>query len=939
MRHRYFKKIIVNSLLFTTSLPLVLTSCSKKTKSDDNKIIHHYFDFSPKLINYDGTEDEHNITSLVHAKNLLNTNGLNDNFLNALDQASENLSFYKKTNNEKYNSKMVDITPSLGQMEVYYLNGDCRNVRKEITFIVNEQMLEKINTIGDINKMIRVQSFDKQLITDNGKTMLKLLTNEIDDCISFWTIENGVETKIKKNEDVKKIQKIKINFSNKIPTNLNSNGFGGFLVTFDTFEVNKPTTIVIKLVNKEEYKFFGDKDFYNIELKNIFNNTLFVDKVGNESLGEYINKNWLVSENEEDWPNGMNFFSVFCIKKNVRNLIDRDKENLKLEKQIEYLKCSIEQYDKNKKELISCYLAKLAGKNYKDWDNFIKQFNDQKWKENEKDTKELISCYLAWLAHENYVNWDDFVEQFNDLNWIKKEENQLAIQNLANLLNCQDWKLSPEKIDELNEETINEAKRLINEYQKPIKELKSQINEREGKLPTLNKGDKDYDKVKNELISCYIARLADKKYIDWENFITQFDNKEWKENGKRQPTINSLIRLLNCSVDELNANKINDLGTKIINEAKRLINEYLEPIKKLKKQIKKLEDNIDWHKKNIPIIKKLSAQLNCSIEDVNANKINSLGKETIDNAQEFIRVYQNNLESLTKKIKDLENIDYQCEEDKKELIALHLSQLQLRDENYVNWESFIKQFDDQEWKESDKNKHIIECLTTLLNCTITELSSGKINGLDKKIIKKAQNLKWQLKSSPFDNFPIKKRQYYDNLSKYYCFKEKDHYWKNLKNTRERCLLWYKYNTIDVVGENNNTDDILLYQKYKDKECSYHLHFYSFFKFINEFNNHFSDPLEIIVKVIDKNNNEINIWANGNKPKFMSIENRFKKGDTSYEKINDNFCRYYNVSIPSISNINKNHTNEKQYPFYLVFTLKYKGVVFCDHKIEIRYINN
>ena len=281
-------------------LIFALTSCSKEIKKDN-----YLFNYIPKLINDDCTENEIDIISSTFAKNLLNENQcFNHNFLNQLDWTFGNLSFMKKKNKNDSNSEITDITASLGEMKVYYLNAEVGISKKEIVFTVNDSVLNEINTMNDLNKIVRFYFFTKELINNDGdKSSLKLIVNEENDQNFFWKLENNVETKIRKNEDIKKIKKIKIDFSNKIPTDLNSSGFGGFLVTFNTLSGKKPITIVIKFVNGKEYKFFGDKNFYHVRLKNIFDNTLFLDKIGNKSLIEYIDENWLANESGFDWTN------------------------------------------------------------------------------------------------------------------------------------------------------------------------------------------------------------------------------------------------------------------------------------------------------------------------------------------------------------------------------------------------------------------------------------------------------------------------------------------------------------------------------------------------------------------------------------------------------------------------------------------------------------
>ncbi len=486
---------------------------------------------------------------------------------------------------------------------------------------------------------------------------------------------------------------------------------------------------------------------------------------------------------------------------------------------------------KCKKQLISYYLFQLADKDHTNWDDFVKQFNDKTWKnvlgrslfteklaeeldcsiddldtnkinnldtdtidetkrlinkylepindfekkinelqdKNKEYEKQLISCYFAQLTDENYTDWDNFVQKFNNPTWKNSEESKPTIENLIGLLNCTIEELNTNKINSLDGETIDSIKESIDIYQKPIKELKSQINEREGKLPTLNKGDKDYDKVKNELISCYIARLADKKYIDWENFIKQFNDQTWKNSDKRQLTIKKLAEHLNCSIEQLDANKINGLDEETKSYARSLIKEYTDSLKDSNNKTTNLENSNDQYKKdqeklisfylvqladkdhtnwdnfvtqfdnptwkndtkNQPTIKKLVTLLKCSIEDLNANKINNLDTDTIDEAKRLIDKYLVPINDFEKKINELQDKNKEYE---KQLISCYLAQLTLTDKDYTNWEDFVQKFNNPTWKNSEENKPTIENLIGLLNCTIDDLDANKINSLDGETI-------------------------------------------------------------------------------------------------------------------------------------------------------------------------------------------------------------
>ena len=216
-------KFLIIGGLFSSSFALTFTStsCSKKNdvsnNRNDNNILHYLCNFTPKLINNDGTENKDNIISSTFAKNLINRyKCFNNNFLNELDQTFEKQLFIKKENKNYSNSEEKDITPSLGEVRIYYLNAKSKNVKKEIAFTINDNVLNKINTLENLNKMVKFQSFDKKIATNTDKFVnklpIKLFVNEENDQPIFWKVENNIESEIKNNKDIKKIKKIKINF-------------------------------------------------------------------------------------------------------------------------------------------------------------------------------------------------------------------------------------------------------------------------------------------------------------------------------------------------------------------------------------------------------------------------------------------------------------------------------------------------------------------------------------------------------------------------------------------------------------------------------------------------------------------------------------------------------------------------------------------------------
>ncbi len=79
---------------------------------------------------------------------------------------------------------------------------------------------------------------------------------------------------------------------------------------------------------------------------------------------------------------------------------------------------------------------------------------------------------------------------------------------------------------------------------------------------------------------------------------------------------------------------------------------------------------------------------------------------------------------------------------------------QLWDESCIDWNSFVAKFDDEEWKDSKKNRPIIDNLVSLLGCSSNEINRDRINGLDSKmknIIDEFIIIFINLKSKGFEN--------------------------------------------------------------------------------------------------------------------------------------------------------------------------------------------
>ena len=157
------RTLIEGSLLISNfAFTFALTSCSKKNNDNENNTSRYLCNLTPKLINDDCTENESDIISSTFAKNLLNEGyGFNHNFLDQIDPTFDDPLFLKRENKNDSNSKITDITTSLGKIKVYYLNAEVGRSKKEIVFTINSDVLYKINTLNDLNKIIKFQSFTK----------------------------------------------------------------------------------------------------------------------------------------------------------------------------------------------------------------------------------------------------------------------------------------------------------------------------------------------------------------------------------------------------------------------------------------------------------------------------------------------------------------------------------------------------------------------------------------------------------------------------------------------------------------------------------------------------------------------------------------------------------------------------------------------------------
>ena len=167
-----------------------------------------------------------------------------------------------------------------------------------------------------------------------------------------------------------------------------------------------------------------------------------------------------------------------------------------------------------------------------------------------EDKKRLLPFYLAQLFDESYTDWDSFATKFNDESWKNQEKNKPIIVQLALLLNCPFSKVNLNQIKDLDTQTKDSAKKLLDSQKK----LNSEINEN-----------------KTELIAFYLGQLGEDNYENWSNFVEKFNDQNWKKQEKNKAIINQLVVLLKCSFDEINQNRINGLDQQTKDRTKKLL--------------------------------------------------------------------------------------------------------------------------------------------------------------------------------------------------------------------------------------------------------------------------------------------------------------------------------------------------------------------------------
>ena len=334
-------KILISSslLLSTIGLPLALTCCSKKNDLvrplDQPHHTGYLFKSQPKFFNDKGEDVSANLILEADVKKLLDIKkGYNEKFFEQLDSSFGNHTFEEESVvNEKIDYK--DITPSLGDVDVYYLNVD--DVEKKINFDINDQMLDKCDSIDDVKKYISFSFFKKKKVSDtsgNNTQVTKLLLQkpEPDEKLLAFYGKGSNDKKDEKiivDKDVAKIKKATIDFSSSEFTSLKDDGLCGLLVTLKSFDENSNSkTIVIKFVkNNEEFQYFDLKSYENFdkEIKEVANdyfinittidnknfNDFISEKLNNDKKPIEIKKGEIAIKNEKDvdkWVFNVNSF-------------------------------------------------------------------------------------------------------------------------------------------------------------------------------------------------------------------------------------------------------------------------------------------------------------------------------------------------------------------------------------------------------------------------------------------------------------------------------------------------------------------------------------------------------------------------------------------------------------------------------------------------------
>ena len=322
-------KILISSslLLSTVGLSLALTSCSKNGSGGGEPGKPHganyLFDLKPKFLNNKGKDaNESNLKFESDVKKLLDASkGYNEKFFNELDLSFENHTFEKKIDKGE-KSHYEDITPTLGDVDVYYLNLD--NLTKAVNFDINDEMLSKCNKIEDVKKYISFAFFNKENVAqESGEKVTKLVVQSLDekkgDLLTFHGKEDNGD--IKKDEDISKIKKATIDFSSStFVSSLKNEGLCGLLVTFKSIEGDEKTkSIAIKFVNNnDEFKYFDSKLYedFNKDIKDVADDYFItITEIGEKKFDEFITNKLNISN--ESASSSKTTFKIETIAKKV----------------------------------------------------------------------------------------------------------------------------------------------------------------------------------------------------------------------------------------------------------------------------------------------------------------------------------------------------------------------------------------------------------------------------------------------------------------------------------------------------------------------------------------------------------------------------------------------------------------------------------------------
>ena len=195
--------------------------------------------------------------------------------------------------------------------------------------------------------------------------------------------------------------------------------------------------------------------------------------------------------------------------------------------------------------------------------DFVKNIEDEINKINEK----LVPFILLELYDDAYIDWDSFVEKFNDEGWRNNEKNKASIGELTKLFKCQTEEIF-QKINGLDEEIKDQAKKLLQDKHdstKMIKELENDKNEKEKDIEQLNA------QIGQLKVPFKLLQLCDENsYTDWDSFVAKFKDENWKKEEKNMKIIGELCAIWKCQSNEI-YDKINGLDEEIKDQAKKLL--------------------------------------------------------------------------------------------------------------------------------------------------------------------------------------------------------------------------------------------------------------------------------------------------------------------------------------------------------------------------------